>query len=384
MVAVSLAMGAVAAASLLLPDQLANFALFPESSLLNSLLAIVGALIFIVGVQFISRKPRAEPVADIGARESLRMATRAIEDARADRVSKTKSEADPDSRQKVGLSEDAQPSHFGQAPMRRENKTIPDVVNGSATDRQEPSNKPADEIGSTAFEPELYFDPFVDLESGRVSYYQVCRKRITPPRQRPSYIRHLVSKDSEASAVFDRSLIEQTIAASRQVFASLGDECYLMVPCGHDLLENDQHWTALEQLFAAQASLIRGLIFLADSKTLGRADNKAFGRLAKLHQQGGAIACHGLHLNLETADIEFLSDLEGVVVGLEEAFRAASTPDLADPAAISAFEFFQREKMMFLMNNITTEGDAADAIDLFAQYGAGPFFGGPRSLLQQI
>ncbi|MEO1701040.1 MAG: hypothetical protein AAFR71_03230 [Pseudomonadota bacterium] len=344
-------------------------------------LAVSSLACLIGGAWLMGRKDDERPAVGSGASESLRLATRAVEDVRAKQAAPRKLTTENSAPKAQAASGEQQPSHYGQAPMRRENLGIPDLDGANAVTSVPPEREVTRSAKSVIkHEDGLYFEPFADFESGRVSYYQVCLRRLDDREKLPTFDRHASGSNPEHSATFDRNLIEQTIAASRQVFATLGGECHLIVPCGDALLRHDDHWRELEQLFAAQRSLTKGIIFLADAKTLSAANTLPFKRLSDLHQRGGAVACRGLDLKVDRADKEFLLDLEAVVLGLDEAFRVASTPDLANRSAISAFDFFQREKMMFLLQNIISEGDAADAIDLIAKHGSGPFFGPPRRL----
>ncbi|MEL6202417.1 MAG: hypothetical protein AAFR39_08665 [Pseudomonadota bacterium] len=376
-----LAMGVCAAVLLTMPDALAGFGLPALTDSQSYATVAAAGVVVVIGALMAKRKTVAHQPADLSTSNSLRLATRAVEDARAKQaLEKTRPQANGREKAQSNTVPTA-PSHFGQAPMRRDNNVVPDVEEVQVSNPQltalEKSSVPPTPFD---FEEDIYFEPYANLESGRVAYYQVCLRQKAAGDDNASYVKSVDGSDNETSANFDRNLIERTIAASRQVFSTLGDECYLLVPCGESLLQNDEHWLALEKLFAAQKSLLSGLIFLADDTTFNHTQSKSFDRLTQLHQQGATIACRGLNLNIERNDLELLQDLECVVSSFEDAFRAASTPDLAEPAAIEAFQFIQREKIMLLINNIVSEGDAADAIDLMAKHGSGPYFGPPRKL----
>ncbi|MEN0002473.1 MAG: hypothetical protein AAF940_16480 [Pseudomonadota bacterium] len=313
--------------------------------------------------------------------EAFRLAMQAVQDAR-EKDGGTQDRADNGANRKAKPSAtDDGVGHFGHAPMRRQSTDTPDVtLNAKAAANDDDISSIHAAETSIRYETDLYFEPFVSFQDGRVAYYNVYLLQSDKNGGKPVFAKTYTGVNPQRAAAFDHMLMERSIAASRQVFTTLGTESRLIVPCGKALLESDKYWPALMQLFDAQKSLITGLVFAVHAEVFSDRHTRGYARLMELYQRGAVLACRGFDLDLDQADQEFLMELEGVISSLADAFRVASAPELADRQSVDAFRFFQSVKMPIFVEDIVTDSDAADAIDLMAKHGAGPFFGQPRRL----
>ncbi|MEO1749664.1 MAG: hypothetical protein AAFR27_13805, partial [Pseudomonadota bacterium] len=161
-----------------MPDALAGFGLPVLSEGQSYATVGVAGVVVFFGALMAKRKANVRQSVDLTTSESLRLATRAVEDAHAKQVLERDNKTSISREETPSKADGPTPSHFGQAPMRRDSKVVPDIEevrapigNVSAAEKLRTEPRQFD------LEEDLYLEPYDNLESCRVAYYQVCLSR---------------------------------------------------------------------------------------------------------------------------------------------------------------------------------------------------------------